>query len=173
MSSAFPFIGEIMLFGGNFAPRGWAFCNGQLLSIAQNTALFSLLGTTFGGDGQTTFGLPDLQGRIPVGVGTSTQLGEEAGFEQITLTVNQLPSHTHAFQAASPAASAGIPNGNTVADTSAAGALIYRAAAGSTMAALSDNAVDVVGQTQPHENRMPVLAVSYVIAVEGIYPSRN
>jgi len=166
-----PFIGEIKLFAGTFAPRGWAFCAGQILSIAQNTALFSLLGTTYGGNGQTTFALPDLRGRVPVHDGPTTTLGEVAGLEQVTLLQNQLPAHSHALMASALPANSGVPTGRGVADTSGNGALIY--AAGGAAAAMSPAAIEPVGQSLPHENRMPYLAMNYIIAVEGIFPSRN
>lgn len=166
-----PFIGEIKLFAGTFAPRGWAFCAGQILSIAQNTALFSLLGTTYGGNGQTTFALPDLRGRVPVHDGPTTTLGEVAGLEQVTLLQNQLPAHSHPLMASALPANSGVATGRGVADTSGNGALIY--AAGGTAAPMSPAAIEPVGQSQPHENRMPYLAMNYIIAVEGIFPSRN
>ncbi len=166
-----PFLGEIRIFAGNFAPRGWAFCAGQMLAIGQNQALFALLGTIYGGNGQTTFALPDLRGRLPVHPGTSVTQGEVGGLEQVTLVANQLPSHTHPLLASSQAASAGIPTGNRVADTTAGGPLLY--AAGSAAVALSPAAIEPTGLSLPHENRMPYLAMSYIIAVEGIFPSRN
>jgi microcystin-dependent protein len=165
-----PFIGEIRIFGGNFAPRGWMFCQGQLLSIAQNTALFSLLGTTYGGNGQTTFALPDLRGRLPVHPGSTVQLGEVSGLEQVTLVEAQLPAHTHAFFASSQAASSGIPSGNRVANTDPV-ALIY--ATGGASVAMSPAAIEPAGLSQPHENRMPYLAMNFIICLEGIFPSRN
>jgi microcystin-dependent protein len=168
-----PFIGEVKMFGGTFAPRGWAYCNGQLLPIAENEPLFFLIGTTYGGDGQTTFALPDLQGRAPMhagqGVGlTPRTLGEMTGAEGVTLLTGQIPSHTHQLNAtATP--TTGAP-GNTVALASTSGPSIYRAATNLVPmgAVLSPNSGG-----QPHENRQPYLAVSFIIALEGIFPSRS
>jgi microcystin-dependent protein len=166
-----PFLGEIRIFAGNFAPRGWAFCMGQTLSISQNSALFALLGTTYGGNGQTTFALPDLRGRIPVHPGSSVIQGQAAGLEQVTLVANQLPPHTHPLYASGQPATVGIPTGNRVANTTAAGPQIY--AAGGATVAMSPAAIEPAGLSLPHENRMPYLAMSFIIAVEGIFPSRN
>ena len=142
------FIGEIRLFAGNFNPRGWMFCHGQLLSIAQNTALFALLGTTYGGNGQTTFALPDLRGRLPVhfgqGAGLSqVQLGEVSGTEHVTLLATQIPVHTHTMLASSAPASAGVPTGNYVADTTVGGLPIY--AQGDPSNPMSPSAMDAGG----------------------------
>ena len=164
-----PFLGQIMLFAGNFAPAGWAFCNGQLLSIQQNTALFSILGTTYGGNGQTTFALPDLRGRAPIHFGqgpglSSYSLGQIAGVETVTLNVTQLPAHQHAQPASNAEQDTNRPN-NAV------------PARGGVYAASGDgSALDpstAVGGNQPHENRPPYLAMNYVIALQGIFPSRN
>jgi microcystin-dependent protein len=170
MSQAF--IGEIKLFGSNFAPRNWAFCNGQLLAIAQNQAMFSLLGTMFGGNGTTTFALPNLQGRVPLGQGqgpglTNRTMGEVAGSESVTLLQSQIPPHTHAVNALSS-------NGT---QTSAAGAIWATGQAQYSSnppnAALNAGAYGVTGNSQPHENMPPVAAVSFIIALAGIFPSRN
>lgn len=172
-----PFIGEIKMVGFNFPPKGWAGCDGALLSIAQNTALFSLLGTQFGGDGRTNFQLPDLRGRVPIhmgqGPGTSPYfMGDAGGTEAATLTYGQMPQHTHALQGTSGA-------GNT---RSAAGAALAKEAAGQTAvynnaptvdSTLSPSSIGIAGGSQPHENRQPYLAVNFVIALVGIYPSRN
>jgi microcystin-dependent protein len=164
-----PFIGSIILFAGNFAPRGWAFCSGQLLPIAQNTALFSILGTTYGGNGQTTFALPDLRGRAAIhpgqGPGLSNySLGEAAGVEAVTLLANQMPVHQHVQPASNAEQDTNRPN-NAV------------PARGGVYAASSDGATldptTAAGGNQPHENRPPYLAVNYIIALEGIFPSRN
>lgn len=168
-----PFIGEIRMFGGNFAPRGWMFCNGQLLSIAQNTALFSLLGTTYGGNGQTTFALPDLRGRVPVHFGqgpglTNRSLGETAGVETVTLTTSTLPSHSHTPNASAAAGTQASPTGGFWA---AAGQLRY--SAGAPSVAFHAGAAALSGGGQPHENMVPYTAVSFIMAVEGIFPSRN
>lgn len=171
-----PFLGEIKLFAGNFAIRGFAFCDGQLLPISQNTALFSLLGTTFGGDGRTTFGLPDLRGRVPMHPGTGPgltprNLGEKSGSEINMLAVSQLPSHTHQI---TPAAAAGEgqvvePNGNYP----AAGeepVKPYATATDATMAAFTSGAT---GSNSPVNNVQPFLCVNFIIALQGLFPSRN
>jgi microcystin-dependent protein len=169
-----PFLAEIRMFGGNFAPRGWAFCNGQLLSIAQNTALFSLLGTTFGGNGTTTFALPDLRGRAPMhwgqGPGLSTRtLGEVGGVETVTLISNQMPAHTHAVNAVSDPANSAIPTaGLWAADQ--AGDTYNDSNPNTTM---NPQALGIAGGSQPHENMSPFLCVSFIIALEGIFPSRG
>jgi len=168
-----PFLGEIRMFGGNFAPAGWAFCNGQLLPISQNTALFSLLGTTFGGNGVQTFALPDLRSRIPVGQGQGPGLqnyiiGEQFGQETVTLTASQLGSHSHAVSASSTSSS-----------TSPSAALYatsptltpYSGAAPS--APMAGSMVGNNSGGQPHNNIMPNLCVSFIIALQGVFPSRN
>ncbi len=166
------FIGEIRMFAGNFPPRGWAFCNGQLLPISQNTALFSLLGTQYGGNGQSTFGLPDLQGRVPVGQqqgpGLSDRtMGEQFGSETVTLTAAQMPLHGHAEQASTnPASTAAGPSGALAkASVSLYGEVpnVDRAAA----------AVTPAGGNQPHNNMAPYLALNFIIALQGIFPSRG
>lgn len=166
-----PFIGQIMMFGGNFAPRGWALCNGQLLSIAQNTALFSILGTTFGGNGQTTFGLPNLQGRVPLhpgdGPGLSPRvLGEMGGEEAVTLLQTQLPPHSHTASATGGDATTSKPDGAVP----ASGGAYAAASDGSTM---SPSFIGGGGSSQPHDNMQPYQAVNFIIALEGIFPSRN
>lgn len=168
-----PFIGEIRLFAGNFAPRDWAFCDGQLMSIAQNTALFSLLGTTYGGNGQTTFALPDLRGRVPVhqfqGPGLSNRdLGEVSGSETVTLLSTQMPAHSHAFRASTTAATGSTPVGALLGATTVNS--YDNSAAGVAMAA---GAVGNTGGSQPHDNMAPTLALNYIIALFGIFPSRN
>ncbi len=166
-----PFIAQITLFAGNFAPRGWAFCSGQILPINQNTALFSLLGTTYGGNGQTTFALPDLRGRVAIqpgqGPGLSpVNLGEAGGSETETLTVNQLPSHNHLAGVTQGAQTSTRPAGGV---PSAGGA--YAAASdGSTM---NPAFIQPTGGSQPFDVRQPYLGVNYIIALEGIFPSRN
>ena len=168
-----PFIGEIRLFAGNFAPNGWAFCSGQTMSIAQNTALFSLLGTTYGGNGQTTFVLPDLRGRVPVHQGngpglTPRTLGEVSGSEAITLTTSQIPAHSHALRASTAAASGSTPAGSLLGSTSVNS--YDNASAGIAMA---PGAIGMTGGAQPHENMAPTLTLNYIIALFGIFPSRN
>jgi microcystin-dependent protein len=164
-----PFIGEIRAFGFTFAPRGWATCSGQILSIAQNTALFSLLGTTYGGNGQTTFALPDLRGRIGINQGqgpglSNRSLGEQAGEENHTLTANEMPSHTHAQPASTADQSTNRP-GSAVPTKGG----VY---AGSGDGTLMDPTT-AAGGSQPHNNMPPYLVINYCIALEGIYPSRN
>jgi microcystin-dependent protein len=165
-----PFLGEIRIVAFNFPPRGWAYCNGQTLPIAQNQALFALLGTTYGGNGQTTFALPNLQGRAPMHFGTGFTLGQQGGEEAHTLIASEMPAHTHALPAQSQAAQAGAgPAGN--ASFAASGVQPYRTGASQTVAAQS--AVGATGGGQPHENRPPFLVVSFCIAMQGIFPSRN
>jgi len=188
---AYPFIGQIQLFAGNFAPRGWSFCEGQLLPISQNTALFSILGTIYGGDGRTTFALPDLRGRAPIspgsGPGLSTRpLGQRSGSPTNTLNATQLPAHTHIVTGTTTKVSNadGTTNnpdgkvlavGKTVVDRSTSyNATIYGDAANANMAA-NDVAVTVgnTGGSQPINNMQPYLAVNYIIALQGLFPSRS
>lgn len=169
-----PFLGEIQMVGFNFAPRGWAFCHGSILSIAQNDALFALLGTTYGGDGQSTFALPDLRGRIPLnqgqGAGLSNRvIGEIGGTESVTLTQQQMPSHTHQVMAGATGARTSTPNGNMLASGEAD---VFSRASGSEVG-LAPTQLAPAGSTLPHENMQPVLAVNFIIALEGIFPSRN
>jgi len=169
-----PFVAEIRIFGGNFAPVGWAFCDGQILPIAQNTALFSLLGTTYGGDGKATFALPDLRGRAPMhpgqGPGLSLHdLGESGGARSVALLEAEMPPHTHALQASasatmaypSPAAALGTPSG-----TALYGPL-------TDPVAMAAETLSVAGGGQPHENRQPYLVLSFIIALQGIFPPRS
>ena len=162
-----PFIGEIRLFGGNFAPRGFAFCNGALMAISQNTALFNLIGTTYGGDGQTTFAVPDLQGRIPVHQGSGFTLGQESGSESVTLATNQLPIHSHLIPANSNPGTVTTPGGNVVAGTTMNP---YTTAATDT--SFGTQMIGNSGSSQPHDNLMPFLCISFVIALEGIFPTQ-
>lgn len=168
-----PFIGEIRMFGGNFAPVGFAFCNGQLLSIADNNALFALIGTTYGGDGQTTFALPNLQGRLPMhmgsGAGTTVTIGEAGGTESVTLSANQIPNHTHALQASTAAGTSAAPANNVLAASSAV--KVYKA--GTPANALATQAIGNNGGNQPHGNIQPYQCINFIIALEGIFPSRN
>lgn len=169
-----PFIAEIRMFAGNYAPRGWAFCSGQILSIAQNTALFSLLGTVYGGNGQNTFALPDLRGRVPVGTGIGPglpgiNLGQLAGSPTHTLLQTEMPAHVHtvAPRASSDDATAKNPSGAVPAGTAGPA---YAAAADVTMAATQSG---VAGGSQPHNIMQPFLGMNFIIALEGIWPSRN
>ena len=171
-----PFIGEIKLFAGNFAPRGFAFCSGQLLAISQNQALFSILGTTYGGDGRTTFGLPDLRGRVAMGPGqgaglSNYALGQKGGAEQVTLNANQIPAHSHDLHANTQAATTNAPAGAALANTR--GRDWDYDSSGNVNTTLSDKSIGTSGGGQAHENRQPYLAVHYIIALQGIYPSRS
>jgi microcystin-dependent protein len=161
-----PYVGEIRMFGGNFAPAGWMFCEGQLLPISENETLFQLIGTTFGGDGQETFALPDLRGRIPIHQGNGFILAETGGAEEITLTVQQMASHTHPFLA-----SAATPNSSNpqTALTAQPVASIYNA--GTNPVSMALQAVSPVGGSQPHSNFQPYLCVDFIISLFGIFPS--
>ena len=161
-----PYIAEIRIFSFNFAPKGWAQCNGQLLPINQNQALFSLLGTTYGGNGQTTFALPNLQGRIPVYVGQGIVLGQSAGEATHTLIQSEMPQHTHPVTGSSTAANLGPPTGNLWATGNAA----YSPTANTTM---SPACITNAGGNQPHENMPPYTTLNICIALQGIFPSRN
>jgi microcystin-dependent protein len=168
-----PFLGEIQIWPANFAPRGWAFCDGSTLAISQNDALFALLGTTYGGDGVNTFQLPDLRGRVPIhqgqGPGLSNRIiGESSGVESVTLTTNQFPAHSHAPQANSSASTAASPTGAVWAAWSGA-QYTDQAPTGGRNAA----AAGAAGGGQPHDNMSPFTAVNYIIALEGVFPSRN
>ena len=169
-----PFVGEIRMFAGNFAPRGWAFCDGQLLAVSQNDALFSLLGTIYGGDGRTTFGLPDLRGRVPLHQGTGPglsprRLGSKGGAENVTLTTNQLASHTHDFNVNTAVATTAAPQGKVLAQV--VGGSIYQVENQNTD--LASNSIANTGGSQSHTNLMPTLCVHFIIALVGIYPSRQ
>jgi microcystin-dependent protein len=168
-----PFLGEIRTFGFTFAPQGWAMCNGQLLSISQNTALFSLLGTTYGGNGTITFALPDLRGRVGNHQGQGPGLmnyvqGEESGVESVTLTQQQMPQHNHGVQANASPATATRAGGAVLARTSAD---IYAAAPDGT--AMNAAMIGQAGGSQPHSNLQPYLTLNFCIALQGIFPSRN
>ncbi len=171
-----PFIGEIRMVGFNFAPRGWALCDGQLLSIAQNNALFALLGTQFGGDGRTTFGLPDLRGRAAMHAGSGPglslrRIGDKFGQESVTLVASQMPAHTHAAAASSGSGNANSPIGRIWSKDAGVQSATYTGnAPDGTMAA---NAITNAGGGQGHDNMPPVLVVNFVIALVGLFPSRN
>jgi microcystin-dependent protein len=175
---ATPFIAEIKMFGGNFAPRGFVFCQGQLQAIQQNTALFSLLGTTYGGNGTTNFGVPDMQGRVPMGFGngpglTSRSLGEKSGVESTTLTSANLPAHTHSVSipASTTAGNAASPAGNKLAASSLRGENQYTSGTTDTNLAAVNTAL--AGSSSPVSIVQPFLAVNFIIAISGIFPSRN
>ena len=166
-----PFVGEIRMFAGTFAPRNWAFCDGQLLSISQNDALFSLLGTIYGGDGRTTFGLPDLRGRFPMHQSNVHRLGQKGGTENATLTVGQLPPHSHTLRYSSGRADATTPQNNALA-VSASGDQQYSTQT-SPIADMHPNSVAQAGGSQAHNNVSPFLCIHFIIALFGIYPSRT
>ena len=162
-----PFLSEIRIMSFSFAPKGWALCNGQLLPISQNQALFSLLGTTFGGDGRVNFALPDQRGRVPIHVGSGHTLGERGGEQAHTLSIAELPTHTHPFLASPANASAPIPANNVL----AAANNLY--AAPTNLTSLDPSSVTNVGGSQAHLNMQPFLTLSFCIALQGIFPSPN
>jgi microcystin-dependent protein len=165
-----PFIGEVRMWGLTFAPQGWMFCNGGLLPINQNQALYSLIGTTFGGNGTTTFAVPELRGRVPMHVGSSgPQQGLRAGAETVTLTPAQMPAHTHDVRSSSQTGDENAPAGHIFA--AADGAETYAAPA--NLVKLNANTVSNAGGGQGHENRQPTLAINFTIALQGLFPSRN
>ena len=159
-----PYVGEIRMFAGNFAPAGWAFCAGQVLAIAENEVLFQLIGTTYGGDGQETFALPDLRGRLPLHRGNGFTLGEGGGVEEVTLTIQELPMHTHPFVASTNAGTTTNPPENLLAKGGAA----YIQDVGT--AALNPASVSSAGGSQPHTNIQPYLCINFIIALVGVYP---
>ena len=174
-----PFIGEIRLFGGNFAPRGWSFCDGQLVAIQSNPALFSLLGTSYGGDGRSTFGLPNLQGRAPMGTGrgpglSDRRLGEQTGATTETLTEQQLPSHNHPMQGSSTVATEDgqtFPTGHVLGtDEEEEAQVLYTSGARQNFAT---TAISSFGGGQAHDNVQPHIALNYIIALEGLFPERG
>jgi microcystin-dependent protein len=167
-----PYTGEIRMFGGNFAPSGWAFCNGQLLPISENDALFTLIGTTYGGDGQETFALPDLQGRIPIHQGPNFTIGQKGGVETVTLTIQQIPIHTHPPQCKSTAGELGSPQ-NAVWAASATNQTLYTDSPPTAGVTMSSACMTNDGGSQPHENMMPYLVISFIISLFGIYPSQT
>jgi microcystin-dependent protein len=179
-----PFVGQVMMFGGNFAPQGWMTCSGQILPISEYETLFNLVGTTYGGDGQTTFGLPDLQGRIPLNQGTGPGLsprviGQKAGTESVTLTTAQIPLHTHSVNAVNANANQQAPAGNSIfanevsTATGGGNAFTYLAGTPASTSPLLAATLNQSGGSTPHENIQPVLAVTYCISLFGIYPSQN
>jgi microcystin-dependent protein len=166
-----PYLAEIRLTSFAFAPRGWALCNGQLLPINQNQALFALLGTTYGGDGRTNFALPNLQGRAPMHFSATHLLGEAGGEAVHTLTAAEMPAHGHALRASGKAAASSSPNGGVLAAVPRGGTPAYAAA--TNLVPLNPAAIAASGGSQPHENRAPFLTLNFVIALQGIFPSRN
>lgn len=167
-----PFLSEIRIFSFNFPPKGWAFCNGQLLPINQNQALFALLGTTYGGNGQTNFALPNLQGKVPIHNGAGHSLGETAGSSSVTLTIQQLPQHTHPVSATSVQAGAAT---NAPAPSRMLAQSNFSAAYGAAgnLQAMAPAQVTSVGGSQPHNNMMPYITANFCIALQGIFPSQN
>ena len=171
-----PFVAEIRIFPFNFAPKGWAFCDGQLMPISQNTALFSLLGTTYGGDGKSTFALPDLQGRAPMqprqGPGLSLHdLGEEGGSDSVTLLTSEIPVHTHALEASGQPGEDASPGAEALGRT--VGAQLYQSTTNANLVQLAPQATGFLGGSQPHNNLMPYLTLSFCIALQGVFPPRT
>jgi len=170
-----PYVGEIRMFGGNFAPAGWMFCQGQSLPISENEVLFQLIGTTYGGDGQETFNLPDLQGRAPMHMGKGPnvsqtyQIGEQDGVESVTLTAQTIPIHSHAFLASSDLALSADPTGNVVAQPVTINLYFGDVAA----AGLNQASIQPAGGSQPHENMQPYLCIAFIISLFGVFPSQT
>ena len=170
-----PYIGEIRIFAGNFAPVGWAFCDGQLMPISENDALFILIGTTYGGDGQETFALPNLQSRVPIHIGTSPKsgqnyaIGEAAGVEEVTLSVQQLPVHTHPLLGSTGNGAQANPSNNVLASST----LVKPYANESVGTAMAPSSVQPVGGSQPHTNLQPYLCVNFIISLFGLFPQQN
>lgn len=165
-----PFIGEIRMFGGNFAPVGWAFCNGALIPISENDALFNLIGTTYGGDGQETFALPNLQSRIPVHVGPGFALGQSGGTESVTLTTSQIPAHSHVPLANQNAGSQPSPQGNLWAASSPT---LNQYSNVAPSVAMDPAACGSTGGSQPHDNMVPFLCVNFILSLFGVFPSQT
>lgn len=163
-----PYVGEIRMFGGNFAPNGWLFCDGQLLSISENETLFQLIGTTYGGDGQNTFALPDLRGRLPIHAGNGVTLAEAGGIEAFTLSTQTIPSHSHAMLASTAIPAASSPDKSV---TGQAAAKLYRG--GSPTVTLNPQSLVPTGGNQPHNNMQPYLCVNFIISLYGIFPSQS
>ena len=168
-----PYVGEIRMFGGNFAPAGWAFCDGSLMPISENETLFQLIGTTYGGDGQTTFALPDLRGRVPVhagqGAGLSNHtIGEQSGVEIVTLTTTQIPAHSHVPQAVSGNGDQTTPQNGVWAGTADS-----RYSSNAPSVVMNVGAVSAAGGSQPHDNMMPFLVINFIISLFGVFPSQT
>ena len=164
-----PYVGEIRMFAGNFAPAGWMFCEGQLLPISEYETLFNLIGTTYGGDGQSTFALPDLRGRVPLHFGNGFTLAETGGVETVTLTVSQIPTHSHPLLGTSSFGTQSSPSTNVLAQTQAI--KIYDSSAPTT--AMAPGTTSNVGGSQPHDNFQPYLCVDFIISLFGIFPSQT
>ncbi|GAB5495172.1 MAG: tail fiber protein [Phycisphaerales bacterium] len=177
-SSSEPFIGEISMFAGNFAPRGWAFCDGQLLPISDNSALFSLLGTTYGGDGRTTFALPDLRGRVAIHAGqgpglTNRRQGSKGGVESVTLNITELPHHNHSLNFINSEAKETSPEGHAPALPSDGELMLFSSLGGAEAGEFHNSTIGHTGGGQAHDNMPPYGTVRYIIALQGVYPSRN
>jgi microcystin-dependent protein len=178
-----PFVGQVIMFGGNFAPAGWMTCSGQLLPISEYETLFNLIGTTYGGDGQSTFGLPDLQGRVPIHNGQGSGLsnyviGQKAGTENVTLTTQQLPQHNHLFQTQTTAGNQSVPASNSIVSSEGSNApgtgnAFAYLPSGNTQVQMANSAIANMNGSQPHNNIQPVMAVTYCISLFGVYPSPN
>jgi microcystin-dependent protein len=169
-----PYVGEIRMFAGNFAPNGWMFCEGQTLPIAENEVLFQLIGTTYGGDGEETFNLPNLASRVPIHMGTGPdgttyQIGEMAGTEQETLTTQQIPNHSHPLTASTNVGSEASPSGNLLAQSTVADMYIEDTPDGN----LAPSTVQPAGGSQPHENTQPFLCINFIISLFGVFPSQT
>ncbi|MFS0724277.1 phage tail protein [Paenibacillus sp. 1P07SE] len=164
------YVGEIRMFAGNYAPQGWAICDGSIVNIYDNEALYSLIGTTYGGDGRTNFALPDLRGRVPIHIGTGYAMGQKAGTEKVTLTQNQLPQHTHVVHASKTAATSNSPENAYWGLSTGVTNYQTNVEPNTTMHA---STVSAVGGNQAHDNMMPTFAVSFIIATEGNYPSQG
>ncbi len=167
-----PFIGEIKMVSFNFAPKGWALCNGQILPINQNQALFAILGTTYGGDGRTTFALPDLRGRTPISASGEHPLGQVAGAEAVTLTTDQVAAHSHTLLASAAPAATNDPIGNVIAKKARFGVDLFAAPNPAKTVAMAPSALNTSGALKPHDNMQPYLTVNFVISLRGIFPSR-
>ncbi len=172
-----PFLAEVRIVGFNFAPRGWAFCDGQILPINQNQSLYSLLGTTYGGDGRTSFALPDMRGRTPIHVGSSNGtahlLGQKSGEETHMLSTAEMPQHTHGLKGSSASATQVSPTGNLLARASGTVGTIYAATSASLNTDMGSGAIANAGSGQGHDNMQPYLALNFCIALRGLFPSRN
>lgn len=166
-----PYIGEIRIFAGNFAPAGWAFCDGSLLPISENEVLFQLIGTTYGGDGQETFALPNLSGRAPMHQSPEYIIGNQTGVEEVTLTVSQIPSHNHVLSASSEYGESNLPDGNVWAKSPLKQFSTDFATA--TKGNFPSNTIGIAGGSQPHNNMMPFLAMNFIISLYGIFPSQT
>jgi microcystin-dependent protein len=171
-----PFVGEIRMFAGNFAPVGWAFCDGQIMQISENETLFNLIGTTYGGDGQSTFALPNLQSRIPVHVGPGFAQAQTGGAESVTLTTSQIPGHNHSVNTTAQAGTTSSPSGAILADEGPLGistVFAYKPFDGTSQQAINNATVGQDGGSQPHDNMVPFLAVNFIISLFGVFPSQS